>query len=88
LCFHRYARNEDRRDRGTSWAHLDSNPSIINSPKQNLRFYKYENNYYIFKITAEDVAKYQYLSYNAVIYGINKQKTSLESEVDVITQIL
>lgn len=88
LCFHQYDRNEDRSDRGTSWAHLDSNPSIINSPKQNLRFYKYGNNYYIFKITAEDVAKYQYLSYNAVIYGINKQKTSLESEVDVITQIL
>lgn len=83
LCYHR---RTGERDGGISWKH-NSNLSTVNeSARQNIRFYKYGNNYYLFSIDSEDINKYKYLNSNAILYGINRQKSSLE-KVNVIKQI-
>lgn len=83
LCYHR--RTGDR-SKGISWKHNSDTSTINESSKQDIRFYKYGNNYYLFIIDNNDLKKYKYLNSDAILYGINRQKSSLE-KVNVTKQI-
>ena len=73
---------DGRTDAGESY----NTTTIESAPFLKTYFYKYGNNYYLFIIDNNDLEKYKYLNPNAILYGINRQKSSLE-KVEVTKQI-